>query len=170
MRQKNREVTDQNEILEIMRRCDVCRLALNDEGYPYIIPLNFGLKCNEEGITLIFHSALEGTKLDLIKKDNRASFEMDCKHELQYFEEIGRCTMAYESVIGKGHVFILDEKEKAEALQLLMDQYHPGKHAYYNPAAISRTAVYILKVETVTGKRKLPKGVSVNDNNTDKLL
>ena len=140
-----------------MRRCDVCRLALNDEGYPYIIPLNFGLKVNDDNITLIFHSALEGTKLDLIRKDNRVSFEMDCKHELQYFEDKGYCTMAYESVIGKGRVHILDEDEKAEALQVIMDQYHPEKKAYFNLEAISRTAVYILKVETLTGKRKLPK-------------
>lgn len=157
MRQKNREVTEKNEILDIIRRCDVCRLALNDEGYPYIIPLNFGLKVNDDNITLIFHSALEGTKLDLIRKDNRVSFEMDCKHELQYFEDKGYCTMAYESVIGKGRVHILDEDEKAEALQVIMDQYHPEKKAYFNLEAISRTAVYILKVETLTGKRKLPK-------------
>lgn len=43
MRQKDREVTELQEIIAIMRRCDVCRLALNDEGYPYIVPLNFGL-------------------------------------------------------------------------------------------------------------------------------
>ena len=65
--------------------------------------------------------------------------------------------MAYESVIGKGRIYFLEEKEKAEALQLIMDQYHHEKKAYFNPAAMERTAVYVLKVETVTGKRKLPK-------------
>ena len=96
MRQKNREVSNREELLEIMRRCDVCRLALNNEGYPYIVPMNFGLSVDEDKISLIFHSALEGMKLDLIRKDNRASFEMDGKHQLQYFEEQGYCTMAYE--------------------------------------------------------------------------
>ena len=38
-----------------------------------------------------------------------------------------------------------------------MDQYHPDGHAYFNPAAIKRTAVYCLEVESMTGKRKLPK-------------
>ena len=42
MRRADREVKDVNEMIEIMKRCDVCRLALNDEGYPYILPLNFG--------------------------------------------------------------------------------------------------------------------------------
>ena len=157
MRQKDREVTEREEIIDIMRRCDVCRLALNDEGYPYIVPLNFGLDADGEKITLIFHSALEGTKLDLMRKDARASFEMDCKHQLQYFEEKGYCTMAYESVIGRGRLRILSEEEKTEALQKLMNQYHPNQNAYFNPAAIARTLVYVLEVEQMTGKRKLPK-------------
>ncbi len=33
MRQKDREITDFNEIVEVMKNCDVCRLALNDDGY-----------------------------------------------------------------------------------------------------------------------------------------
>ncbi|WP_298530184.1 hypothetical protein [uncultured Ruminococcus sp.] len=37
---------------------------------------------NGDKIKLYFHSALEGYKVGLIRKDNRASFEMDCKHEL----------------------------------------------------------------------------------------
>lgn len=40
MRRGDREVTDSSELLEIMRRCDVCRLALNgDHGFPYIVAL-----------------------------------------------------------------------------------------------------------------------------------
>jgi len=157
MRQANREVKDINEIIEIMRRCDVCRLALNDDGFPYILPLNFGLVIEEEKIRLFFHSALEGYKLVLIQKDNRASFEMDCGHQLQYFAEKGYCTMAYESVIGQGHIHILEETEKEIALMQIMAQYHSGEDNYFNPAAMKRTMVYCLEVEKITGKRKLPK-------------
>jgi len=41
---------------------------------------------------------MDGTKYDLIEKDNRAGFEMDCEHKL--VTEIGRgsCIMEYESV------------------------------------------------------------------------
>ena len=157
MRQKNREIKDFNEIIEVMKRCDVCRLALNDGGYPYILPLNFGMEVVEEKINLYFHSALEGYKVDLIKKDNRASFEMDCRHQLQYFEEKGYCTMSYESVIGSGCIRILDEDEKLYALKKLMNHYHESKEAYFNLEAISRTLVYVLEVEKITGKRKEPK-------------
>ena len=70
MRRKGREVTDLSEIIEIMKNCDVCRLALNDDGFPYILPLNFGMAVNGDKITLYFHSALDGYKVGLIRKDN----------------------------------------------------------------------------------------------------
>ena len=64
MRKANREVKDRNEIIEIMKRCDVCRLVFNNGDYPYIVPLNFGLDADEEKVIIYFHSALEGTKVD----------------------------------------------------------------------------------------------------------
>lgn len=157
MRKKDREITNRQEIIDVMHRCDVCRVGLNDNGYPYILPLNFGLIDNGTKLELIFHSALEGKKLELIKADNRASFEMDCKHQLQYFEDKGYCTYSYESVMGKGHISIVADKDKEEYLKLLMDHYHPKKNAYFNPAAIPRTLVYKLTVEEMTGKRKVLK-------------
>ena len=154
MRRSDREITDREEILQVMRKCDVCRLALNDDGYPYIIPLNFGLDADENGIRLYFHSALTGTKLDLIAHDPRASFEMDCGHELKYYEEQCECTMAYESVIGRGTIRILPEEEKVAALKLLMAHYHAGSDLPFSPAVVPRTAVYCLTVESLTGKRR----------------
>ena len=154
MRRSDREVKDIQEIIAIIDKCDVCRLALNDDGFPYIVPLNFGVSYENERIELIFHSALEGHKLDLIRKDNRASFEMDCSHQLQYFEDRGYCTYSYESVIGRGRITILDDDAKAAALEQLMRHYHKGEAAHFNPAAIPRTTVFKLIVEEITGKRK----------------
>lgn len=159
MRRKDREIIETAEIIDVMRRCDVVRLGLNDNGYPYILPLNFGMDYGGEHIRLYFHSALEGHKTDLIEKDNRASFEMDTKHELGYDAEKGYCSYYYESVMGKGRITILEGEEKITALEKLMDHYHPGMNAYFNPAAIPRTMVYRLDVKEVTGKRKAPKNV-----------
>ena len=75
MRRKDREITDFDEIVAIMRKCDVCRLALNDGDFPYIVPLNFGLEVRGDRVFLYFHAAKEGKKLDLIARDNRATFE-----------------------------------------------------------------------------------------------
>ena len=86
MRRTDREVTDREEMLDIMRRCDVCRLALNDGEYPYLVPLNFGMTAEDGRITLFFHSALAGRKAELMQADPRASFEMDCRRQLRYSE------------------------------------------------------------------------------------
>ena len=61
---------------------------------------------------------MEGTKYDLIEKDNRASFEMDCEHKLVTEVEHGSCTMEYESVIGQGRVEMLSDDEKYNALYI----------------------------------------------------
>ena len=158
MRRKDREIKEHNEIVEVIRNCDICRLGLVDGEYAYILPLNFGMEQDEEGkVTLYFHSALEGRKTELLKEGLKASFEMDTKHEIEYDEGRGYCTYYFESVMGRGTIHILNDDEKFEALKKLIDHYHPGANAYFNTAAIPRTLVYALEVEEMTGKRKLPK-------------
>ena len=66
MRRKDREVADFTEQLAIIKKCDVCRIALNDEdGFPYIVPMNFGMDVQDGQLYLYFHCATEGKKLDL---------------------------------------------------------------------------------------------------------
>lgn len=156
MRRTDREVTEFNDIVAIMEKCDVCRVALNNDGYPYILPLNFGMEVRDNTITLYFHGAMEGTKYDLIQKDNRASFEMDCEHLLVMDKEQGSCTMNYESVIGQGHIEILSDDEKFDALCILMKHYHQEEFAF-NKAVMPQTKVFKLVVEQVTGKIRLKK-------------
>ena len=141
MRRSDREIKEFDKMVEVMKQCDVCRLALNDDGYPYILPLNFGMQVNGEEVVLYFHGATEGTKYSLIEKDNRASFEMDRGHRLLMEEETGNCTMEYESVIGRGRVQVItDYAGKKEALDILMAQYH-GEDFAYNQAVIQQLSL-----------------------------
>ena len=153
MIRKDREITDFDEIIEIIKKCDVCRIALNDEAYPYIVPLNFGMDVQDQQVTLYFHGALKGKKLDLIKKDNRATFEMDCGHNFILYEERMSCTMGYESVMGRGTIEILPEEEKYEALRILMRQYH-AEDFQFNKDMMKVTTVMKMTVERMTGKRR----------------
>ena len=156
MRRSDREIKDRDEILKVMEKCDVCRVALNDDGYPYIVPLNFGMLVKDDVVELYFHGANEGTKYDLIKKDNRVSFEMDCSHRLIIDEESCNCTMEYESVIGQGHIEILDDDEKYDALCILMKHYRKEDFAF-NKNVMSQTTVFKLVVEKMTGKVRMKK-------------
>ena len=156
MRRSDREVKEFKDIVAIMEKCDVCRIALNNNGYPYILPLNFGMVVKGSKIELFFHGAMDGTKYDLIENDNRASFEMDCEHRLVTETVRGNCTMEYESVIGQGHIEMLSDDEKYDALCILMKHYHQEKFPF-NKAVIPHTKVFKLVVEKVTGKRRMKR-------------
>ncbi len=162
MRRKDREITDFEEMLRIMEKCDVCRIAMVDEDhpYPYILPLNFGLEREGEQVTFYFHGAHEGRKYELMQQHSQVSFEMDCGHLLFLDEEKGSCSMAYESVIGHGRMaFFTDEEEKRNGRHLIIEQYGRGDFAF-NPASVELTTVFKLKLEGCTGKhRRSPKKV-----------
>lgn len=152
MRRVDREVTDVEEIAEIMSRCQVLRLALNGEEVPYLLPVNFGME--KDGLTLYFHGAMEGTKYAHIARDNRVSFEMDCEHGLVLDEADHSCTMNYESVIGWGNLDELTEAaEKKHGLDCIMEHYHAGGFPY-DERVIPRTRVFKLVVRARTAKRR----------------
>lgn len=100
MRRSDREIKSRQEILDVLNRCDVIRLGINTPDYPYVVPLNFGVEADERSITLWFHCAAEGLKLDNISRDPRAGFETDCSHRLVAGKNACNYSMEYESVIG----------------------------------------------------------------------
>lgn len=156
MRRSDREIKDFEEIVEVIKKCEICRLALNDEEYPYILPLNFGMQLENGKIVFYFHGATEGKKYELIARNNKASFEMDCSTKLVTILEDGNCTMEYESVIGQGTVEILPDEEKERALDILMKHYHKEDFPY-NKAVIPRTTVFKMTVDTCTGKKRMKR-------------
>lgn len=156
VRRSNREIKELEDMIAVMEKCDVCRLALNDEEYPYILPMNFGMQVLEGRITLYFHGATEGKKYELIRKNNKASFEMDCEHRLVTIMETGNCTMTYESIIGNGTIEMVSDDEKYEALCILMRHYHKEDFPF-NQNVMPMTTVFKLNVNQVTGKRRMKK-------------
>ena len=154
MRRKDREITDFEHLVSIMERCDVCRLGMIEDGLAYIVPLNYGMKIENGQIFLYFHCASEGRKLSILRKNPRVSFEMDGRHTLDMSPEKRMCTMRYESVMGVGIVTELPEEEKFEALKCLMAHYHQEEFDF-SPAAIPRTVLLKLTVESMTGKTNI---------------
>lgn len=63
MRRKDRELTELGEILQVVERCKVCRLAMADAAGLYLVPMNFGYAYVEGRLELYFHSAREGRKV-----------------------------------------------------------------------------------------------------------
>ena len=115
--------------------------------------MNFELDVEDERVYLYFHGAMKGKKLDLIKKDNRATFEMDCEHNFILYEERMSCTMGFASVIGHGTIEIVPDEEKYEALKILMRQYH-SEDFQFDTRMMSVTTVLKMTVTDMIGKRR----------------
>jgi nitroimidazol reductase NimA-like FMN-containing flavoprotein (pyridoxamine 5'-phosphate oxidase superfamily) len=175
MRKKNREVRLPEEIRGIVERCDVCRVALPTEGAPYIVPMNFGFEFSgggggdsdgsggsigsEDGaaakdkLTLWFHCAVAGRKLDLIADGCEAGFEMDTDHELRPGETACAYSMNYASVIGSGHIAqVADNEERMHGLKAIMKHYG-GDGLPFNEKDLSLTCVLRLDAAEYACKR-----------------
>ena len=152
MRRSDKEVTELPEILTIMKKCAVCRVAFIDGDFPYIVPLNFGVEELDGKISLFFHSALQGKKLDLLNANNKVAFEMDCATKIYIGEIACDSNMAYKSVCGRGTITVLKKEEKSSALTKIMEQYQAGKAAVFDAERLEKTVVLKLAVSEVTAK------------------
>jgi len=153
MRRKEREITAIDEIEAIIGRCDVCRIAFTDENTPYIVTMNFGYSGGVQK-KLFFHSAREGRKIDIIRKNNHVCFEMDTDHDLTSGMEACDFSMKYSSVVGWGDIFIIsDDKEKREGFDSIMKHYTSGTEFTYKEDVFDKTMVLKLEIKTMTGKK-----------------
>ncbi len=154
MRRKDREIKDIDKIIEVMRKCNVCRLALFDEVFPYIVPLNYGFVYNDVQITMYLHCAKNGKKIDLINKNNNVCFEMDTNHNLITGPVACDYTMEYESVIGNGEISIInDNSNKIEALKILMGNFTANQTLEFEEKIVNAVTVLKLTVNSISGKQ-----------------
>lgn len=123
MRRKDREIRDIDEIVRILNEAQVCRLALFDGEYPYIIPMCFGFDLHGDKLELYFHCAAQGKKLDLIKENNRAAFEIDKLMGIVGGEIACGYTADYECITGVGTVDIINGIEKLTGLNTIVKKY-----------------------------------------------
>lgn len=153
MRKKNREIKEISDLLDVIGRCDVCRVALRTDGAPYIVPMNFGFRFAGGRLSLFFHCAAEGRKLSLLARDSLVGFEMDCSHRLKTGPLACDWSMDYESVIGSGRLKLLERpEEKLGGLAELMRHYGMEKPDF-SPQIVARTAVLRLDADEFCGKR-----------------
>lgn len=155
MIRKDKEVVAIEYIVEIIKKCEVCRIAFFDKDYPYIIPLNFGYKYSYENekLSLYFHGANEGKKIALINNNPKVGFEMDCSLGLVTGENPCSFTMEFESVCGNGEIEILNGKEKIKGLNYLMNQYSEDEDYEFDKKGLEKLIVFKLNVNEITGKK-----------------
>jgi hypothetical protein len=150
MRRRDKEIKDVEMIKSILREAHVCRLALSDNNFPYIVPMNFGFKGN----ILYLHSAKEGSKIEILRKNNNVCFEVDIKHELIKSKTLCDWSMKYYSVIGTGKAYLIsDFKEKKQALDIIVKKYSSEDSMNYSCSAIEKLTVIKVEISKMTGRK-----------------
>ena len=149
LRRKEKEIIDRSEIEAIIRKAMVCRLGLADNGAPYIVPLCFGYKDN----CLYFHSAKEGRKIEILKRNNEVCFEFEGELEIQAGKAACDWGMKFRSVIGYGRAFLIEDSDaKRQALDVIMAQYADGVFDY-SEKAFEKTLIIKVEIDSMTGKK-----------------
>lgn len=173
MRRKDREMNTEFAKQVIDRsRYGVLSIIETGSGTPYSIPLSI-VRDDE---FLYFHSAREGTKVDLFSGNNQVKIvfvgevhvpnlfttsQLDemTKNEEKTVQLISSVfTTEFESAIVDGKIQeVLDTDEKIHALELICSKYTPDKMAYFQHAINSGenyTRVYRITMDVVKAKRK----------------
>ncbi len=155
MRRKDREVTDNRKILDILSRCDTVRIGIQAEKYPYVLPVSFGLEIVQGKAVLYFHCAGQGLKTELLQKNPNVCVEGDIFIKT---EEISHgITTRYESVIGFGVCeAVEDPDEKVKGLKLLTGHYGYTDYPLEVCPGMAHVKIYKICIETITGKQNLP--------------
>lgn len=154
MRRKDREVTDLAEIMRIVGAAKVLHLGLVDEGSPYIVPLHYGYSFSSDNLIFYLHSAKEGRKLDILKKNPSVCVELETDVSLIPGEIACSYGSSFASLIGWGKAeLVTSMEEKAEGLTLLMEN-QTGKRFSFTEEMVSPVAVIKVTIDHFSVKER----------------
>ena len=156
MRRKDREVTDRNEILQILDKAKVLHLGLYDGEYPYIVPMHYGYEYQDDTLIFYMHGAKEGRKMDILHRNPKVCIELESDIELAPGGDIPCHYGAYfASVMGKGIAEVInDEQEKIQGLQKLMRNQTGQEFAIDGTMAASVAVIKVTVAEFTAKARK----------------
>ena len=154
MTRRERQIFDIDKILEILDKSKVLHLGMVDGDEPYVVPMNYGYTYENEKLTIWLHGGTTGRKYDLIRKNPKVFFEMEC--DLIPFDGDVACKygLSYSSLMGKGIATIIeDSEEKQKALSLLM-KTQVNKDFQFNEKLASVVGIIKIEVSEFTAKHR----------------
>lgn len=150
MRRKEKQITDTAGIEAILREARVCRLGLVDGDTAYIVPLNFGYRDR----SLYFHSAREGKKIGILRKQSRVSFEIEADVAIIESGEACDWGTRFKCVMGTGRAEIIEGGSGFESgLRILMEHHSPGREWKFREASLDKTCVIRVIIDEMSGKK-----------------
>lgn len=135
-------VLSREEMEALLRQSKVGRLALSCQDNPYVIPLCFVYHLG----ALYFHCSPEGKKMDYLRSNSRACYQVDQVGEIISSEKPCKFNYCFRSVLAEGTISVVtQDEEKFTALQQLVKKYGGPETAGRLTAGDART-VQVLKL------------------------
>ena len=154
MTKRERQVTDPQQILEILDKAKVMHLGLCENNEPYVVPMNYGYTMEEGKLVLYLHSAQKGKKLDMMRANPKVFFEMDCDWVPFEGEKPCQYGLGYSSIMGCGTAQVVEDvEEKIKAMSALM-KTQTQKDFTFNERLVSIVTVIRIDVEEYTAKHR----------------
>jgi len=150
MRRAEREIVDRAALDDILASARILFLALRSDPAPYVVPVCFGL----EKDTLYVHSALVGTKIELLRRHSVVGFSASTDMNVIAGGSACDFTAAARSVVGTGRARIVEnQEERRRGLDSIMRHYADGfGKAPYRPDTLAHTCVIAVHIDTLRGK------------------
>lgn len=158
VRRKDRAVTDDDWIRDVLRREPFGVLATVADGQPFVNANIFVYVDAAHAVYL--HTARAGRTRANVEGDERVCFTVSRMGRLLPADTALEMSVEYEGVVVFGRAAVVaDEAEARAALQALLDKYFPhlapGRdYRAIQPEELARTTVYRVAVERWSGKRK----------------
>lgn len=155
MRRSDREITDKIAIEQFIAEEQILRIAFNDDGDIYIVPVNYGYLYENDTYTFYFHGAKAGRKFELSKSNPTVGFEIDGKYKLIGGDVACDFTAAFQSVVGTGKLCLVsDVEEKVAGLNAIMQQTTKKENWTYEDKMLEAVAIFRLDVDKLSCKAK----------------
>lgn len=153
LRKKEKEISDKNEINEILKNGKYAIIGFSANNDPYLVTLSYGYDMQNE--RLYFHCALKGQKIDYLTKNPKVCATVI--EDKGYVKDF--CEHKYSSLIIRGSIRVVDElDEKKHGLDVLLN------HLEENPDPIktrnikddksyNSVCILCIDISDITGKR-----------------
>lgn len=155
---RSKQRLDEKRTLAVLEEGSYGVLSLADGEGQYAVPLSFAIAVEPKGdgrpggMSVYFHSAQEGRKIEAVRAGSQASFCVVGRSDVV----ASKLTVAFESAIVFGRLEeVCESEEKERALLLLAAKYaseHEGRARSSIKALWDRTAVFALRVDAASGK------------------
>ena len=158
MTRREQQITDINEIIDILEKSKVVHVGMIDGDEPYVVPMNYGYIFEDGKLTLYLHGAKRGRKIDVLMANPKVFFEMCC--DVTPFEGDVACRYGttYASIMGRGLASVIEDvEEKKQALTLLMKAQTGKDFTFEDKLTTVVSIIRIDALEFTAKKRPLPK-------------